>query len=70
MAPSDWPAIARVYREGIETGNATFETEVPGWDEWDSTHLQECRLVCEIDGEVVAWAALSPRVPGARSTAA
>lgn len=63
MLASDWPAVARIYREGIETGDATFETEVPGWDDWDRGHLDTCRLVVEIDGDVVAWAALSPVSP-------
>lgn len=60
MLESDWPAVARVYREGIETGNATFETEVPDWAAWDAGHLEPCRLVVEVDGEVMGWAALSP----------
>lgn len=60
MTESDWPAVARIYREGIETGDATFETEVPDWSDWDVAHTEQCRLVVEIDGEVVAWAALSP----------
>jgi phosphinothricin acetyltransferase len=60
MLAADWTAVARIYREGIETGNATFETEVPDWDAWDVGHLDVCRLVTELDGEVVAWAALNP----------
>lgn len=60
MSESDWPAVARIYREGIETGDATFETDVPNWEEWNEAHIDSCRLVCEIDGEVVAWAALTP----------
>ena len=27
-----WPEVARSYAEGIATGNATFETEVPSWE--------------------------------------
>lgn len=60
MTESDWPSVSRIYREGIETGNATFETAVPTWDDWDAGHIESCRLVCEIGAEVVAWAALSP----------
>jgi L-amino acid N-acyltransferase YncA len=56
----DWPVVARIYREGIETGNATFETEVPTWEEWDATHLAKHRLVAERDGQVVGWIALMP----------
>jgi len=45
MAPDAWPTVRRIYREGIATGDATFETEVPEWEEFDSSHLKNCRLV-------------------------
>jgi L-amino acid N-acyltransferase YncA len=59
LLPSDWPDVARIYIEGIETGNATFETSVPEWPQWDAGHLEACRLVYELDGRIAAWAALS-----------
>jgi len=31
LRPADWPDVARIYEEGIATGAATFETEVPSW---------------------------------------
>ena len=60
LRPADWPEVASIYAEGIDTGHATFETEVPGWEEWDAAHSAEHRLVAVEDGRVVAWAALSP----------
>ena len=60
LRPSDWPEVARIYREGIETGNATFETEVPAWEEWDAAHLPAHRFVAERDGRVAGWVALLP----------
>jgi phosphinothricin acetyltransferase len=60
MRPPDWARVADIYAEGVATRNATFETEVPSWEEWDAAHLDEPRLVAELDGEVVGWAALSP----------
>ena len=59
LRPGDWPQVAAVYAEGIGTGNATFETAVPTWEAWDAGH-PDLRLVAELDGEVVGWAALSP----------
>ena len=60
MAASDWPAVAGIYREGIATGHATFNTEAPSWEEWDRAHLAACRLVA-VDGlEVLGWAAMIP----------
>ncbi len=45
LRSEDWPEVARIYAEGIATGNATFETEVPSWESWDAAHLAEPRLV-------------------------
>jgi L-amino acid N-acyltransferase YncA len=56
----DYPAVAAVFAEGIATGLATFETEVPAWDEWDAAHLPDHRFVAELDGEVVGWIAIVP----------
>lgn len=57
---ADWPAVRKIYEEGINGGDATFETEAPDWTEWDAGHLDECRLVAHVDGAVVGFAALSP----------
>ena len=60
LLPEHWEAVARIYAEGIATGDATFETEVPAWEEWDTAHLAAGRLVALVDGEVAGWTALSP----------
>jgi L-amino acid N-acyltransferase YncA len=59
MSPSHWPAVARIYEEGIATGDATFETSVPSWNDWDAGHLRDHRLVALLGGEVVGWAGVS-----------
>jgi len=56
---SDRPAVSSAYADGIATGNATFESDVPMWERWNAAH-PSLRLVAEIDGDVVGWAALSP----------
>lgn len=48
MTEADWPAVAEIYRQGIAGGNATFETEVPEWRDFDARHLLTCRLVARI----------------------
>jgi L-amino acid N-acyltransferase YncA len=59
LEPADWPAVAEIYWDGMRDGLATFETEVPSWEAWDAAHLWGHRLVAELLGEVVGWAALS-----------
>ena len=51
--------MSEIFAQGIATGNATFETSVPTWPEWDARQLPACRLVGLRGGEVVGWAALS-----------
>ncbi|MCU0440673.1 MAG: hypothetical protein MUC49_22490 [Raineya sp.] len=58
MAVSDWWEVAEIYRQGIETGNATFQQEIPSWDDWNSGHIKSCRIVVVIENEIVGWAAL------------
>jgi L-amino acid N-acyltransferase YncA len=67
MEPEDWPAVCEIYRQGIATGNATFETEPPDWQKWNDSHRPDCRLVARerktldcSDGELLGWAALRP----------
>jgi L-amino acid N-acyltransferase YncA len=60
MRPDDWAAVRAIYQEGIATGNATFETEVPSWAEWDAAHLPIPRLVARRGNEIVGWAAVVP----------
>jgi phosphinothricin acetyltransferase len=60
LRPEHWPEVARIYTDGIATGNATFETEVPDWEHWDASHLPEHRFVALRDGRVVGWVAVSP----------
>ena len=60
MTEQHWPAMRDIFAQGIAAGNATFETAVPEWAEWDTRHLSTCRLVALAGDEVLGWAALSP----------
>lgn len=60
MRASDWEAVARIYGEGIDEGEATFEVEVPTWDYFDASRLPNLRLVAEQNGAILGWAAASP----------
>lgn len=60
LLPGHWTAVKSIYEEGIATGDATFQTAAPSWDEWDRDHLAHSRLVALEDGRVIGWAALTP----------
>lgn len=59
MKAADWPMVAQIYKEGIETGIATFEQNIPAWEQWDQNHIKSCRLVARYNDEILGWAALS-----------
>jgi phosphinothricin acetyltransferase len=59
LTPLDWREVAGIFRDGIDSGVATFETEPPSWEAWDAAH-PEVRVVAELDGRIAGWAALSP----------
>jgi phosphinothricin acetyltransferase len=60
LLEADWPAVERIYAQGIAGGDATFERTTPAWSTWDSLHLGGHRLVAIQAGEVAGWAALAP----------
>jgi phosphinothricin acetyltransferase len=60
LLPSDWPAVLAAYEEGLATGQATFETTAPTWEQWDAAHSLHARLVATSDDTVCGWAALTP----------
>ncbi len=59
MTEQDWDAVSEIYRQGIATGNATFEQSVPSYKDWDQHHLPTCRLIVRWKDKVLGWAALS-----------
>jgi len=60
MRPEDWPQVERIYREGIDAGNATFEADPPTWESFDSGKVSDPRLVAVDGDQVIGWAAASP----------
>lgn len=60
LLANHWPEVSRIYREGINTGIATFETSSPSWESWDRSHLPHSRWIAILNDQIVGWAALSP----------
>ncbi|MEO9806459.1 MAG: N-acetyltransferase family protein [Reichenbachiella sp.] len=61
LLPNHWPAVEKIYQDGIDTGQATFETTTPSWEVWDKGHFDTPRLVMlDNSNKVQGWAALSP----------
>lgn len=60
MEKEDGEEMLRIYEQGIETKNATFEVEAPTWHVWDENHVKHSRFVASKHGKVVGWSALLP----------
>ncbi|MGW0561675.1 N-acetyltransferase family protein [Streptomyces sp. NPDC003016] len=54
--------VLTIYQQGIDEGDATFETRAPVWSAFDASKLPAHRLVAldRTDRRVVGWTAASP----------
>jgi len=52
MKEADWTSVSQIYKEGIATGYATFEKDIPSYESWDLAHMKACRLVAEKEGSI------------------
>lgn len=59
MTEEDWPDVSEIYRQGIATGKATFQYEIPSYGKWDSAHISECRFSAVENDQVLGWVSLS-----------
>lgn len=59
MKKSDWARVSEIYKQALETGVSTFNTECPTYNEWDENHLKNCRFVYAECDKVLGWIALS-----------
>ncbi|WP_089254193.1 GNAT family N-acetyltransferase [Asanoa hainanensis] len=55
----DWPAARRIYQEGLDSGEASFETVAPDWSAFDGSRLPSHRFVAMFDGRIAGWVAVS-----------
>lgn len=59
MTYEDYDSVSNIYKQGIETNNATFETNVKSYDDWVLSHLLEFSFVACHNDIVIAWISLS-----------
>ncbi|MBC7556953.1 MAG: N-acetyltransferase [Chryseobacterium sp.] len=61
MQPEDGEVVLKIFQEGIDSDNATFDEEPPTWEVWDTKHFNLCRWILEDENnEIVGWAAIQP----------
>lgn len=60
LIDTQYADVARIYIEGIATGQATFQTEAYSWEDWNKGYLQHSRIIATDNNIIAGWAALSP----------
>ena len=60
LKESDAAVVLDIYQQGLDSGEASFETRAPDWHTWDKKYHPFGRLIREQDGRVQGWAALAP----------
>ena len=62
MCPEDADQVLAVYQAGLDAGDASFETAVPSWADFDAARLPGHRHVATADdtAELLGWVAAGP----------
>ncbi len=61
MLPQDESRVMEIFQQGIDSGIATFDTELPNVEVWNTSFINDCRWVLEDDtNTVIGWCALKP----------
>lgn len=55
----DYPAVQAIYQQGIDGGDATFQTQLKDWSEWNDATAKAGRLLAIEGKDVLGWACLS-----------
>jgi L-amino acid N-acyltransferase YncA len=58
--PQHWQEVSEIYRLGLLSRNATFETEVPDFASWNKKFHDHLRWVVVLENKIVGWAGLLP----------
>lgn len=61
VIPADWPQMAAIYQQGIDTGNATMEVAAPPPEKMAQNYLTTPQIVAE---EWNGRSELSPKIAG------
>ncbi len=60
IAKDNFSEVAEIYKQGLATNIATFQNDLPQWEEWNKGHLDFCRISIYENNKMLGWAALTP----------
>ncbi|MFC4686588.1 GNAT family N-acetyltransferase [Epilithonimonas pallida] len=60
ITKDNFSEVIEIYKQGLATNVATFQNDLPQWEEWDKGHLNFCRISIYDNGKMIGWASLTP----------
>ncbi len=60
ITKDNFPELVEIYGQEIASNIATFQNDLPLWQDWDKGHLDFCRISIYENNEMLGWTALSP----------
>lgn len=60
ITKDNFPEVVEIYKQGLATNIATFQNDLPQWEDWNKGHLDFCRISIYENNKMLGWTALTP----------
>lgn len=60
ITKDNFSEVVEIYKQGLATNIATFQNDLPQWEEWHKGHLDFCRISIYEKNIMLGWTALTP----------
>lgn len=60
ITKDNFPEGVEIYKQGLATNIATFQNDLPQWEDWNKGHLDFCRISIYENNKMIGWTALTP----------
>lgn len=60
ITKDNFSEVVDIYKQGLATNIATFQNDLPQWEDWNKGHLDFCRISIYENNKMLGWTALTP----------
>lgn len=60
ITKDNFSEVVEIYKQGLATNIATFQNDLPQWEDWNKGHLDFCRISIYENNKMLGWTALTP----------
>lgn len=60
ITKDNFSEVVEIYKQGLATNIATFQNDLPQWEDWHKGHLDFCRISIYENNKMLGWTALTP----------